>query len=197
MKKTVICMAILAVAVLAGVNSFADEFSVSVKIPAANTANFEVFKITDPNDFPTDPIDTINLVFTTHFDPEFNTFLGNEYYAINVAPLGGSGAVNVQVNYSDVTWPTDQLVKLGGKGKLTAVAVKVSDNTEVSLLAKSLIESEGQTVLASSIPTGHYMRFYVALADGTEPGSMNVEPFTSGDKPGDYIGTLILTALAP
>lgn len=178
----------------------ADEFFLSVDIPASDGATYDVFKITN-GIWPTNPTGDLNLTFTVDLKTVTTdgkkAFLANEYYAINVAP-NGSGLINLKLNYEDKKWPTNQTVvdKLGTKGTATVAAVNPNNvNDETVLLTKSLIGSDNQTVLASDVPSGKYMRVYVALANGTEATSVGVTPFTPADEPGLYEGTLTLTAL--
>jgi len=175
----------------------ADVFNVSLTIAPANSANFIVFKVTDPSNFPKNPIATTNLAFTTTLNTTYNTFLGNEYYAINVQPIGGAGNVNVKVNYVEGAMPSGQSSGLGSRATVAAVAVNSATNAEANLMKKSLLGSNNQTVLASALPTGNYMRFYLGLANGQEDAALGVVPFTTGDKPGTYSGTLTLTASQP
>jgi hypothetical protein len=101
------------------------------------------------------------------------------------------------VKYVEGTKPSGQTAGLGTKGKATAVAVNYLTNAETTLMQKSLLASNNQTILASLLPTNTYMRFYIGLATGSEPTAVGVTPFVSADKPGDYAGTLTLTASQP
>jgi len=193
--KKILAVAISILTMLATTGS-AEDFNVSVDIPAANSANFIVFKVTDPNNFPKDPIATANLAFTTTLNTQYNTFLGNEYYAINVQPTGGAGNVSLLFFYWEGAMPAGQTNGLGGKATVSVSAVNPATNGETSVYKRSLNDCRFTTVRESAIPSGQYMRVYIGLANGQEDAALGVTPFTTGDKPGDYSGTLMITALA-
>jgi len=204
MKKQISILVLGAAILLAGTLAFAENFTVSVNIPAANSATYLVYRITGPSDNQVwTPLTTTDLTFTTtltDFPNGTSAFLANQFYAVDAFPSGGAGPVNIQINYVDVDKPAGQVDGLGKKGTVSASEVYdvAGVATESPLLSKtSLIGSDGQTLLASTLVHSGFMRVYVGLANGQEAESVGVTPFNPGDKAGDYIGILTLTALKP
>ena len=200
---TVVLGALLVLSPLAG----AEDFPISVNIPPAQTADFVVWKLADGQPFPTVPETSNAIAFTTTLDSNLGVFFADNFYAIDVSPQGGAGQLNVLATYTDTGNPNGTPGDDTGleiKGIATAVKADPVTNNEVQLYRQLLRDVTGgadDLVLATTLeatPPG-FMRLYVGLATGDplllEP--TDAEPFNVGDIPGDYTGTLTLTATAP
>ena len=194
----------------------AETFSIEVNIEPASSADFVVWQFTDPNQFPQAPFTSrtlpINAVLTEFVDPVTGdstgfAFLGQEFYAIDVFPTGGAGAVNVEISYSDISNPNGgTLDGLGVKAIGTVVRVTdpngtpdvYTDDTE-TILDRDILYNIGQFYSAATIANGEggRMRMYVGLTtgdpDANPPEPAAAEVFNPGDVPGDYTGNLTLS----
>ena len=186
---------LLLILMLAGrTPAWTDTFPVSVTIPAANSATFTVSKVIN-NQF--QATGNNNLSFTTTFDAENNTFLGDFFYAIDVAPGGGAGGVDIDIDYADTSVNTG----LGTHAIGTVVKATSNPADGEQLLKREILDDLNNVTIFGNQVTGGFMRMYVGLATGdpdaspAEPAS--AVPFNTGDAPGLYSGTLTLTAVQP
>lgn len=204
MKKIV-----LSVAVLLGLSlvftpvNRADvvDFLVSATIPSASGISIVATQVdSTSNEFGPE-------VSALDFDPMvFNSELGiwlpNHYFAIDVGVTGGAGSTNVTVTYTEGSKPNGQDKALGFKS--TATFVKVTgpddDQEETDLVShgpkKLLKDLIGGEQFTGAELSGGFLRTYVGIFPGDDQGILDDggEPFTNDDVPGDYNGTLTITA---
>ena len=204
MKKLLVLTA-LAVAVLGKV-AFAADFPITAKIPAATTVNFIVSEVT-PGPTPvfvSHP--SFNLDFSTagtgmSYDAANGIWVGSRFFAIDLATVDGTGTPapgtfgSISFAYAGQVVPAGQPATEGLNKRATLTAVRVNaDETETSLRKGAV--GNTFTSLTNADVAGGFLRVYVGLATGETganeiPGSV---PFTNGDKPGTYTGTLTITA---
>lgn len=165
-----------------------EDFFVTAEIPQATDIAFIVHEV-DGDVFNTLG-EVTNLDFELTYNSEFGIYLPEFIYAIDVAPEGGAGVPSVLIEYVDTQNPNgDPASGLGAK--TVAAAVRVEGVNETVLVEDTLNGIDGTNIPSQDIQGG-FMRFYLGIATG-EPGTPG-EPFTNGDQPGSYEGTLTLTA---
>ena len=186
----------LAVGVMFGLSAIAraETFSIEVQIDAASSADFVVWQITDPNSFPTTEFPSttlpIDVTLTEFFDPVTGdsigfAFLGQQFYAIDVFPTGGAGAVNVEISYSDISNPNGGTLNgLGVKAIGTVVRVTDPNGTpdvytddQETVMDRDILYNIGQIFSASTIANNEAgrMRMYGGLTTG-DPDANPPEP---------------------
>lgn len=213
MKKSLF-IAVLAVLAL-GTAARAEVFPITATIPAATKVNFVVSAVTPG----ATPVFTdnggLNLNFATagggmQFDTDNGIWTGSRFFAIDLAP---STAANIPApgNYSSITFsygsnvvPAGQPAAEGLNKRATITAVRVSgaagSQTETPVITARAIGVGTIPSLTQADVTGGFLRVYVGLATGElqagtqNPVAANSVPFTNGDTPGTYTGTLTITA---
>jgi len=206
MRRIILCIAlgISLLLVLVPV-SFAvtRSFVVSASVPRATGVGINAFKVDSATNAFT-PVAGTNL----SFDPMvFNTangiYLPDHYFAIDVAAIGGAGSPDVTVAYSEGANPNSPGKGLGWKSTSTFVKVTgpTGSQTETGLTAhgpkKLLKDLIGEFINDTEI-TGGFLRIYIGVVTHDpaqrfpDPGSG--VPFTNGDNPGTYDGTLVISA---
>lgn len=141
------------------------------------------------------------------FDPmAFNSQLGiwlpNHFFAVDVGVTGGAGSVDVTVTYAEGAKPVGQAHGLGFKTTATFVKVTGPQNnqTETELAAhgpkKLLKDIAGGEHITGPELLGGFLRVFVGIFPGDDQSIIGAggETFTNADKPGDYDGTLTITA---
>lgn len=182
---------------------FSNPFPVNVEIEGASSANYVVWKLLPGQPFPSTPQAGTSLDFTTTYNTGLGVYFGDEFFAIDVAPIG-AGQLNVLIQYTDTENPNGSAndgTGLGIKGIATVVKADPVTHNEAELSKKVLQDINNTTIFASQLlaaPAG-FMRMYVGLATGdplnNEPAA--AVPFNAGDKPGFYRGTITLTVSQP
>lgn len=181
-------------------------FTVSATVPTATGVSISVSQVNaTTNAFTTLAAGTTAL----SFDPmTFNTtngiYLPNHYYALDFGVSGGAGNPDVTVTYNEGSNPNGSTNGLGYKSTATFAKEVVGTGgatTESFLTAhgpkKRLIDLSGEHVSYSEL-TGAYLRIYLGVWTGstTSPADpTNGQPFTTGDAPGTYTGSLVVTAV--
>lgn len=217
MKKTIL-LALFSSLILANVAfaATAQNFVVTANVPKATTVLFAVSEITPPpldaNGDPTgDAVwqtvsgTDLNFVNSANgskmvYDSKLGTWGSNHYFAIDLSPADANGTPaaggynNVTFAYVDNLNPNGVGQGLGNRALLTAIkAVYVANapaDETVKLGGTPAALATPITIQGAAI-VGGWLRVYVGLADGKVAG---VPAFTNADKPGDYKGTLTITA---
>lgn len=204
MKKLLVLTA-LAVAVI-GKAAFAADFPITATIPAATTVKFVVSEITPgPTPVFTDH-PSFNLNFDTagtgmSYDADNGIWVGSRFFAIDLATTKADGTPapgtygSISFSYGGQVVPAGQSATEGLNKRATLTAVRVNADATETTLRKGAIGNVF-TSLTNPDVAGGFLRVYVGLATGETgpaevPGSV---PFTNGDKPGTYTGTLTITA---
>lgn len=175
-------------------------FTVSATIPAATGVSITATKITGTT--------WGSTVTALDFDPmtldtDNGVWLPDHFFAIDVAATGGAGAPDVTAKYVEGSKPSGQTNGLGYKSLATFVKVTGPDDdqTETQMTAhgpkKPLkdLSGGGEQITDTEI-SGGFLRIYVGIFPGDDPDvtAAGGEPFTNADQPGDYDGTLTITA---
>lgn len=147
---------------------------------------------------------------TLTFDPmDYKSAIGiwlpDHYFAIDIAPLNGSGSADVTVTYTEGNNPNAVDSKNGLGWKSTATFIKVVGSgdtaTETGLTShgpkKMLKDLNGENIAYTEL-TGGFLRVYVGVVSkdktATYPDPDASEVFTNADHPGTYEGTLTFSA---
>ena len=133
----------------------------------------------------------------------YNILMPAVYYALNIAASGGAGLPDTTLTYTEGTNPNSGSATLGGLGtKATATFAQELGSVETitALGKKRLIDLTGSVGHEpyTALATGSYLRVYVGVWTGSTTAPIdpvNGQPFTYGDAPGSYTGTLTVTAV--
>jgi hypothetical protein len=127
---------------------------------------------------------------TLTFDSMYKIWRAPNFFAIDVANVG-PGAPSVTISYTDATTRG-----LGNKASITLkkmTYVGANNNSETEVLSQRKLNSiAGGTSVSSSTLSGGWLRIYTGLNDGANITAG--DPFTNADAPGDYTGTLTVSA---
>ena len=175
-------------------------FTVQAQVPAASAATFTVSRVTPGNPEVFTKVNTTNLDFgQLTLDTENGIFLPAFYWVIDVGS-NGAGRPDLQVAYSDTSNPNGNLNNgkgLGGRGTITYAEVVVNpDLTQTVNVIRA--ESLAQSNTSGGVNENAFANGFLRLAVGLATGELDVEvgnaaPFTTGDNPGNYAGTVTLT----
>lgn len=205
MKKVILTLILLFSSTLA----FADTgiFPIQLTLPAATNVKFIVSEVTPGTTpgFVEHPGNFLNFDDGgLNFSATNGTYLPRKFYAIDVAPTDAEGVPapgnygSISFVYSNNVVPAGQLLTEGLNNRATLTAVKVVGATGTqteSILERSALGAS-HTNLTQTDVDGGFLRVYIGGATG-EIGANEVpgtKPFTLGDKPGVYTGTLTITA---
>jgi len=131
-----------------------------------------------------------------------NIFLPSVYYALNIQATGGSGLPDTTVTYSEGSNPNSGSATFGGLGsKATATFAQELGSVETitALGKKRLIDLTGNVGHEpyTALAPGSYLRVYLGIWTGssTSPADpSNGQPFSYGDAPGSFTGSLTVSA---
>ena len=204
MKKIVLSVTVLlGLALIFTPANRADEvdFLVSATVPAASGISIVATKVDSASNVFGATVSALN------FDPlTFNSNLGiwlpDHYFAVDVGVTGGAGSVNVTVTYTEGSKPTGQTKGLGFKSTATFVKITGPENNQVEtdLIShgpkKLLKDLAGGEQFTGAELFGGFLRAYVGIFPGDDQVILDQggEPFTNADVPGNYDGTLTITA---
>ena len=159
---------------------------------------------------------TIPMAFNTMvYDPTNGYWAPTNYFAIDCSMTGGSGAMHVDVKYSEGT-PGGAVHGLGYKGIMTFKQVTTANPLGTSItnitglggystVALKDLTTQRTVSSTTSFPTG-WLRMYIGIetgdpigtAMGNATGGLTAsEMFTNASTPGSYTGTVTVTALTP
>lgn len=181
-------------------------FTVSATVPAATGISISVDSVNS-----TTNVFTLLASGTTalSFDPmTYNAtnaiYIPSVYYALNFGVTGGAGTPDLTVTYNEGTNPNGTTNGLGYKTTATFAkeVVGTGGTTTETLLSdhgpkKRLIDLNGEHVTYTEL-AGGYPRIYVGVWTGTTTvpaDPSNGQPFSNGDAPGTYTGSLVVTAV--
>jgi hypothetical protein len=181
-------------------------FTVSATVPDATGVSITVSSVNSTsNTFTTLPAGTTALSFDPMtFNTTNNIYLPNHYYALDFGVSGGAGTPDVTVTYNEGTNPNGSTNGLGVKSTATFAKETVGtggSTTETFLTdhgpKKRLIDLSGEHVAFTEL-SGSFLRIYLGVWTGatTAPADpANGQPFTNGDAPGTYTGSLVVTSV--
>lgn len=206
MKKIILFL----VAVFAGLSLIAvpahaqsESFFIEAELPASGTATFTVSQVIpgspetfiqqapgfDALDFSLLTLDTVNGIF-----------LPSYFWVVDVG-ADGAGSPDVAFSYADTANPNGGLnngTGLGGRG--TIAYSEVVTNPDLSQTV-NLIRGESlqQTNTSAEISETDYADGFLRFSVGIATGDISLQegtatPFTALDNPGNYTGTLTVTA---
>jgi len=182
-------------------------YQVSATVPAATGINIVVDSINATGTVVFTPVSGTALSFDAGSGMTFNVadniYLPSVYYALNISTTGGGGLPDTTLTYADSANPNSGSSTQFGLGtKTTATFDQELGSTEtlLSLGKKRLIDLTGSVghVPYTSLAAGSYLRVYVGVWTGstTAPADpVNGQPFSNADAPGQYTGTLTVTAV--
>lgn len=181
-----------------------EQFIVSATVPQATGISINASRVVD-NNF--SPVSSSILSFDPlAFNEELGIFLprDGQYYAIDVGSVGGAGKPEVVVTYNDGLSPNGSGDGLGKRATATFLEVVQEGNQQsevpisaVSPTKKLLEDVSGIRVRSNDLPDGFlriYLGVYTGDQSGTFPDPAGGAPFTLDDEPGEYTGTLVISA---
>jgi hypothetical protein len=180
------------------------QFVVSATVPAASGINIVATQVSLPGNVFGASVTAMDFNPLT-FDSTNGIWIPNHYFAVDVGASNGAGNPNITVSYGSESKPAGQVKGLGFKSTATFVKITgpAGSQVETPLAAhgpKKLLNSiaGGENITAAEI-SGGFFRVYVGLYTGDNAGlnTLGGEPFTNGDKPGTYQGTLTVSATIP
>jgi hypothetical protein len=204
-KKTFVLMGtVLAVFALAVPATAVDEtFTVTASVPQATGVSISAARVdSSTNEFTPVAGTTLNFNPLT-FNSELGIWLPDHFFAVDVGAVGGAGAPDVTVTYTEGANPNDPDNGLGWKSTATFVQVtgEGEDQTETALTAhgpKKLLKDVNGELINDTEIQGGFLRIYLGIVtndpNATFPDPAGAENFTNEDAPGDYDGTLLVSA---
>lgn len=173
-------------------------FLVSATIPAATGVTISAARVNSAtNEFT--PVTGTNLSFDPMtFDATNGIYLPDHFFAIDVGGVGGAGAPTVNVSYTEGLNPNGATNGLGSHAAATFVRVETA--SEVPLTAhgpKKLLKDITGESITTAEQSGGFLRIYAGIVTGDASTPSGGAPFTNGDQPGAYNGTLVVTATVP
>ena len=182
------------------------DFYIVADIPQASSVSFVVSDVDPTNNKFYDHDGALSaLTFSMSLNPSLGIYTPYRIFAIDVSTAGGAGNPDLALLYTDTNNPN---ADAGGNG-LTHKGVATIQNvvgpegsqtvTDVAKARLGAISGSYDDLLFS----GGFARIIVGIATGnTDPqqGAVDpddAEPFTNGDQPGEYRGTLQITATLP
>lgn len=204
MKKTLLTIALIGCVVLASAGlAMADsqDFTVSASVPFASGITFTITEILASGTWTDNHPVALNFG-TLGYDSVNKIFFPTKFFAIDLGvSTGGAGKPDsIQMTYFDLDNPNDDAGNgLGGLGQkatlqITKATLDAGDFNVESKVLLSDVATLG-TVMKDDF-VGGWPRLYVGMYDGSNPElHTGWEVFTADDAPGDYRGTLQITAV--
>lgn len=204
MKKTIISIVVvLGLALVFTPANRADEvdFLVSASIPSASGVSIVATEVDAASNVFGATVSELNFDPMT-FNSELGIWLPDHYFAVDVGATGGAGSVNVTITYTEGAMPSGQTDGLGQKSTATFVKVTGQEGSQVETELAShgpkqlLIDLTGGEQFTGTELLGGFLRAYVGIFPGDDQDILNAggAPFSNADVPGDYDGTLTVTA---
>jgi hypothetical protein len=181
-------------------------FTLTATIPTATGTTIGANKVTGPVGAEVwTPVAGTAMSFgtltLTPVDGGLKVFFPSCYFAIDISGTGGLGTPSTTVTWSEGNHPGATI--LGHRGNVSFMAMKYDPKkptkpTETSMSShpKHEFYSLNKTISSSDVKNannGEWLRIYVGLNDGKDADPFFV-PFTLADAPGEYTGTLTITA---
>ncbi len=186
-------------------------FTISATVPLATGVGFTVSQVNATTGvFKTEPPGFTALNFGTLTYTNVGTtsapsyiFLPSYYWAIDIATVGGAGAPDTTVTYTNGAVPSGATSTLGVKGTVMFVKETYTGTTTppTETAIPGIPKKRYVDLSALHIPyndvTGGWLRAYVGIWNGnttqTYPDPANGQPFTAADAAGTYTGTMTFT----
>ena len=203
MKKAlqVLCFVLLGLALVQASANAQVDFTVQAQVPASTQASFSVSQVTPGNPDVFTPVNTTDLDFgQLSLDTTNNIFLPAYYWVIDVG-ANGAGMPNLQFSYTDTANPNGALnngTGLGGHGTIaySEVVTNANGSQTVNLIRGEALQQANTSggISNTDYPNG-FLRISVGVATGDSTlQEGNATPFTATDQPGNYSGTVTITA---
>jgi len=175
-------------------------FTVSATIPAATSVGINAFRY-NASDNSRAAVSGNALSFDPMtFNAGTNVFLPDHYFAIEVAPVSGSGNTDVTLSYTEGANPNSPNHGLGWRAVATFFKV-TGGSVETQLSAhgpkKMLKDLAGEHITPAEL-SGGFLRAYVGIVT-KDPAAVIPDPaasevFTNATPAGSYDGSLVVTA---
>ena len=190
----------------AGTGWASTAFTVSATVPTANGINLVVDQVNATGTPVFSPVTGTALSFDQAggmiFNSTNNIYLPSVYYALNISAAGGGGLPDTTVTYTEGTNPNSGSATQGGLGQKTTAtfAQELGSVETITALGKKRLMDLTGTVghePYTALSSGSYLRIYVGVWTGstTAPADpSNGQPFSNTDAPGQYTGTLTVSA---
>jgi len=181
-------------------------FTVSATVPGATGISITVSSVNSTsNVFTTLAPGTTALTFDPMtFNAPLGIYLPNHYYALDFGTSGGGGTPDVTVTYSEGANPNGSSNGLGTKSTATfakEVTGSGGSTTETFLNDQGpkqlLVNLNAQHVPFTDV-VGGFLRIYLGVWTGSQVAPADPaagKPFSNGDAPGVYSGSLVATAV--
>ena len=207
MRKIKLFMAALAAVLVITTSSWAVSvpFTVSASIPAATGISIVATQVNSANNQFGAQVTALDFN-PMAFNATNKVWLPDHYFAIDVGATGGAGNPNITVKYAEGAKPVGQPNGLGFKSIATFVKITggpaPADQIQTDLAAhpkKPLKNITAGEVIGNAEIAGGFFRVYIGIYPGGDAAlaALGAEPFTNGDKSGNYDGTLTITAVLP
>jgi hypothetical protein len=202
MKKVIYLLFVAALALtLKGpnmANAATTSFLVSATIPVASGASITASRVSSTT-LAFTPVAGTNLSFDPMtFNAPNGIYLPDHFFAIDVGAVGGAGAPDVVVTYTEGANPNSPNPGLGDHS--AATFVRIQGTTEVPLTShgpKKLLSNVVGEHITTAETAGGFLRIYAGIVTGDASTPAGGIPFTNADQPGAYNGTLVVTATVP
>ncbi|MDP2654294.1 MAG: hypothetical protein Q8Q08_09710 [Candidatus Omnitrophota bacterium] len=184
-------------------------FTVSANVPAATGVAITPFVVNTANPNNATPVAGTTLDFgTLQYDAQNGIYRPSVFFYVDVTGTGGAGNPDVTATYTETVAgnPNSVLGKNGLGKKGTATFTKVTfgalpaDTVVTGLQShgpKKTLSNVNETINETEL-AGGILRIYLGLADlnsqATFVDPSDAEVFTNTDQPGDYFGTLLVSA---
>ena len=189
---------VLTVKGVAVVDAATTSFLVSASIPAATGASITASRVNSATNVFT-PVAGTNLNFDPMtYDPVNGIYLPNHFFAIDIGAIGGAGAPDVTVSYTEGANPNSPNPGLGGHAAATFVRVETAGEVPLTTHGpKMLLQDISGEHITTAETVGGYLRIYAGIVTGDVSTPAGGVPFTNADQSGAYNGTLVVTATVP
>ena len=188
----------------AGTGWASTAFTVSATIPSATGVSLVVDSVNATGTPVFTQVNGTALSFDAGGGMVFNSTYGiyfpSVYYALNIAATGGGLAVpDTTLTYTEGNNPNGTTNGLGYKTTVTFIDQIGPSDGLILTGKKRLIDLTGSVghIPASSLFLNSYLRIYLGVWTGstTAPADpVNGQPFSNADAPGQYTGTLTVSA---
>lgn len=197
-KKVVMAAAVITAVGVGVAQAATTNFLVSASVPAATGVSISASEVDSATNAFT-PVAGTNLSFDPlTFEAVNQIYLPDHFFAIDVGVTGGAGNPTVTVAYTEGLNPNAPGKGLGWHA--SATFVRIEGVTEVPLAThgpKKLLKDLTSENITPAELTGGFLRVYTGIVTGDATTPTGGVPFTNGDNPGAYNGTLVVTATVP
>jgi hypothetical protein len=197
MKKIVGFMTALFIATTAGFSWGAAPVVVMMKASVAAASGVIVAPYSVSGGAWTPTEGAVMTFGSLRYDGTNKIWTAPNYFVVDISNNNGVGSPNVTVQYAENSKPAGQNHGLGWKAgiafqKVTYPDVAVPCPGHEQRKPLHALDGVVESISSAQLSGGN-LRLYVGLSDGTS--NTAGEPFTNADMPGDYTGTLTITAV--